>query len=134
MPVITDAGTVREILDHIGESTQPPRIAPARGAPLWEATRASEQAGNDPQWYMSAQPVPEFEFDQRIAWRGAFFAYSGVGLCAGFSVYRFLALTRQFLPWEWARCRICHGSDDRNQIFDGMWGEMHDLHAQPTRG
>lgn len=65
---ITDVGTVREILDHIGESTQPPRIAPARGPPLWEAAMASEHVGNDPEWDMSAQPVPEFEFDQRIAW------------------------------------------------------------------
>jgi hypothetical protein len=65
---IDDASTVRKILDHIGESTQPPRIAPARGPPLWEAAMASGQAGNDPQWDMSAQPVPEFEFDQRIAW------------------------------------------------------------------
>jgi hypothetical protein len=65
---ITDTGTVRKILDHIGESAQPPRIAPARGPPLWEAARASEQAGNDPEWDMSAQPVPEFEFDQRIVW------------------------------------------------------------------
>ena len=29
---------------------------------------AQERAGNDPEWDMSAQPVPEFEFDQRIAW------------------------------------------------------------------
>lgn len=65
---ITDADTVRKILDHIGESTQPPRIAPARGPPLWEAAMALEQAGNDPEWDMSAQLVPEFEFDQRIAW------------------------------------------------------------------
>lgn len=65
---IDDASTVREILDHIGESAQPPRIAPARGPPLWEAARASEQACNDPQWDMAAQPAPEFEFDQRIAW------------------------------------------------------------------
>jgi len=65
---ITEAGTVRKILDHLGESAQPPRIAPARGPPLWEAAVASEQAGNDPQWDMSAQPAPEFEFDQRIAW------------------------------------------------------------------
>lgn len=65
---IDDASAVRKILDHIGESTQPPRIAPARGPPLWEAARASEQAGNDHQWDMVAQPVPEFEFDQRIAW------------------------------------------------------------------
>jgi len=27
---ITDTGTVRKILDHLGESAQPPRIAPAR--------------------------------------------------------------------------------------------------------
>jgi len=31
---INDAGTVNKILDHIGESTRPPRIAPARGPPL----------------------------------------------------------------------------------------------------
>ena len=45
-----------------------PRIAPARGPPLWEAAAAAEQAENDPQWDSSAQPTPEIEFDQRIAW------------------------------------------------------------------
>lgn len=65
---IDDASAVQKILDHIGESAQPPRIAPAREPPLWEAARASEQACNDPQWDMAAQPTPEFEFDQRIAW------------------------------------------------------------------
>ena len=44
---INDAGTVTKILDQIGESTQPPRISPARGPPLWEA--AAQQADNDPQ-------------------------------------------------------------------------------------
>ena len=34
---INDTGTVKKILDHIGESTQPPRIAFAREPPLWEA-------------------------------------------------------------------------------------------------
>ena len=63
---INDAGTVKKILDHIGESTQPPRIAPARGPPLWEA--AAEPAQNDPQWDWSARPAPEIEFDQRVAW------------------------------------------------------------------
>jgi hypothetical protein len=63
---INDAGTVTKILGHIGESTRPPRIAPARGPPLWEA--AAEQAGNDPQWDSSAQSASEIEFDQRIAW------------------------------------------------------------------
>ena len=65
---INDVGTVKKILDHIGESTQPPRIAPARGPPLWDAALASEQAENDPQWDSSAQHTPEVEFDQRIAW------------------------------------------------------------------
>jgi len=65
---ITETSTMRKILDHIGESTLPPCIAPARGPPLWEAARASEQAGNDPEWDSAAQPEPEFEFDQHIAW------------------------------------------------------------------
>ena len=66
---ITDAGTVRKILDHLGESAQPPRIAPARGPPLWELEQAHRhQAGNDPQWDSTPQPEPVFEFDQRVAW------------------------------------------------------------------
>ena len=65
---ITEAGTVRKILEHLGESAQPPRIAPARGPPLWEAAMASERAGNDSQWDSAAQPEPVFEFDQSIAW------------------------------------------------------------------
>jgi len=65
---IIEGSTVRKILDHLGESAQPPRIAPARGPPLWEAAMASERAGNDSQWDSAAQPEPVFEFDQRIAW------------------------------------------------------------------
>ena len=65
---ITDTGSVRKILDHISESTLPPKVTPARVPPLREAAMASEQACNDPLWDMSAQPVPEFEFDQRITW------------------------------------------------------------------
>ncbi|MBI5861319.1 MAG: hypothetical protein HZB64_03940 [Rhodocyclales bacterium] len=59
---------MKNILDHIGESTQTPRIAPARGPPLWEAAAAAEQADNDQQWEQTAQPGPDVEFDQRIAW------------------------------------------------------------------
>ena len=65
---INDASDVRKILDHIGESAQPPRIAPARGPPLWELAAVSAQAGNDPEWDRSVQPVPGIEFDQRVAW------------------------------------------------------------------
>ena len=37
---ITDAQTVRAILAHLGERTAPPRIAPARGPPLWDLPEA----------------------------------------------------------------------------------------------
>ena len=65
---VNDPAAVSKILDRIGESTQPPRIAPARGSPLWEAAAAAGQAENDPQWDSLAKPAPEIEFDQRIAW------------------------------------------------------------------
>jgi hypothetical protein len=54
---------VGEILSHLGEPTSPPPIAPARGPPLWEITDA-EQGEFDP----PAQPAPDYQFDQRIAW------------------------------------------------------------------
>jgi len=59
---IIDAGTVKKILEHICESTLPPRIAPAREPPLWDAVADFGQAGNDSQWDTSAQSEPEFEF------------------------------------------------------------------------
>jgi hypothetical protein len=62
--IIDEASDVRKILDHIGEASQPPVIPPARGPPLWEL--AAAQAGNDPEWD-TAQPVPEPEYDQRVA-------------------------------------------------------------------
>ena len=65
---ITEAPAVRQILAHLGEATSPPRLAPARGPPLWEMPlgrcRMPGQRGFDPQ----AQPAPDYEFDQRITW------------------------------------------------------------------
>lgn len=66
--LINDAGNVRKIIDHIGESAQPPRIAPARGPTLWEMATATKQAENDQQWDQAAQPEREVEFDQSVAW------------------------------------------------------------------
>ncbi|MEK7737392.1 MAG: transposase [Pseudomonadota bacterium] len=60
---IIEAQVVREILTHLGEPTSPPRMAPARGPPLWEAAMTG-QSSNDP----LPQPEPAYEFDQRIAW------------------------------------------------------------------
>jgi hypothetical protein len=65
---INEASTVRQILEHVGEPTRPPRIAPARGPPLWEAAAASPLEGNAPHWELAAQPLPAVEFDQRLAW------------------------------------------------------------------
>ena len=51
---ITEPSTVRQMLDHLGEATRPPRFAPprfapARGPPLWAAAAAAA-ASNDPAW------------------------------------------------------------------------------------
>lgn len=59
---ITEAVAVRDILAHLGEPTAPPRMAPARGPPLWEVPVAGH--GGDTQ----TQSTPDDEFDQRIAW------------------------------------------------------------------
>jgi hypothetical protein len=64
---ITDTATVRDILAHLGEPTAPPRIAPARGPPLWEAAGA-EWVDPRPPGVPSTQPEPAYAFDQRIAW------------------------------------------------------------------
>ncbi len=64
---ITEPRTVRQILDHLGEPSRPPRFAPARGPPLWEVVAAAPPAANDPRWEQD-QPLPEIEFDQRLAW------------------------------------------------------------------
>ena len=60
---LTDPAAVRAILAHLGEPTAPPRIAPARGPPLWDLP----DAGAD-HCHPHAQPAPEYEFDQRLAW------------------------------------------------------------------
>ena len=68
--VITEASPVQRILNHIGEPPTPPRIAPARGPPLWEQDDSvavfldEERFAGGP----LAQPQPEYEFDQRVTW------------------------------------------------------------------
>ena len=51
------------ILAHLGEATSRPRLMPARGPPLWEML----DAGWD-EYHLRAQPAPDYDFDQRIAW------------------------------------------------------------------
>jgi hypothetical protein len=60
---VTEAVAVQKILAHLGEETSPPRLAKARGPPLWEM-QDTASVEFDPQ----TQPEPDYEFDQRVAW------------------------------------------------------------------
>ena len=68
---MTEGVQIRQILEHIGVDTRAPRIAPARGPPLWGACDAqgADGAGQgapiDPDRGESAQTAPEDVFDQR---------------------------------------------------------------------
>ena len=39
---ITHSAEIRQLLDHIGVASEPPRISPARGPPLWEDGDAAD--------------------------------------------------------------------------------------------
>jgi len=67
---ITEGAQIRQILDHIGVDSQAPRIAPARGPPLWEDCDAQMGEGVEIEldWDLAAQPAPDCEVDQRINW------------------------------------------------------------------
>lgn len=67
MPIIafvTDASTIRDILGYLDEPAAPPRIAPARGPPPWEAADPEHEPAADP----LLQRAPAFAFDQRLGW------------------------------------------------------------------
>ena len=55
---ITDAAARRDILAHLGESIPPPRIAPARGPPLWEAAGAEHDLSADARHSSSTNASP----------------------------------------------------------------------------
>lgn len=69
---ITHSADIRHILDHIGADSEPPRISPARGPPLWDDcsdAQMDDGAQTEPaDWGLAAQPAPDFEVDQRISW------------------------------------------------------------------
>jgi hypothetical protein len=60
---VTEAAPVQRILAHIGEPTEPPPIAPARGPPAWD-----DDSQPTPDWDLLGQPEPDVEFDQRVSW------------------------------------------------------------------
>ena len=65
---ITEGAQIRKILEHIGVDSQPPRIAPARGSPLWDDCDAQMGEGVqiEPEWDLAAQAAPAFNADQRV--------------------------------------------------------------------
>jgi hypothetical protein len=69
---ITHSAEIRQILDHIGVDSEPPRLSPARGPPLWDGGDADAQRGEEgeaePDWELAAQPTPDYEVDQRVSW------------------------------------------------------------------
>ena len=73
---ITEGVQIRQILEHIGVDTQAPRIAPARGPPLWDecdaqgadAAALGEGARIEPDWGEAAQAAPDDALDQRTDW------------------------------------------------------------------
>jgi len=67
---ITEGTQIRKILDHIGVESEPPRIAPARGPPLWDDcdVQVGEGVEVEPDWDLVAQPAPDYEVDQRVNW------------------------------------------------------------------
>jgi hypothetical protein len=68
---ITHSADIRQILGHIRVESEPPKISPARGAPLWDDfgdAQVGEGAQIDPDWDLAAQPAPDCEVDQRINW------------------------------------------------------------------
>ena len=68
---ITHSADIRQILNHIGADSEPPHISLARGPPLWD-DEGDAQMGDgvqtQPDWEMAAQPVPDYEVDQRVNW------------------------------------------------------------------
>jgi hypothetical protein len=61
---VTEREPVARILSAIGEPTQPPRVAPARGPPRPSDSVAEPMAA----WDELGQSTPEFQYDQTISW------------------------------------------------------------------
>ena len=60
-----------KILDHIKVETQAPRIAPARGPPLWDdcgVQEVGEGVEAEPDCDLANQSPPDYPDDQRTAW------------------------------------------------------------------
>jgi hypothetical protein len=57
---LTHEPAIHSTLTHLGEPTAPPKVAPARGPPLWEQAAQFH-------WDHTPAPAPEYVFDQRVS-------------------------------------------------------------------
>jgi hypothetical protein len=67
---ITYSADIRHLLAHIVAESEPPRITPARGPPLWDGCDVPMGDGDEvePDWDEAAQLAPDFEVGQRVIW------------------------------------------------------------------
>ena len=69
---IKDGTAIRKILEHIGVDPTPPKIAPARGPPLWDGcdVDVEEYVADPDAWNYVAQRTPDSDpqIDQSIGW------------------------------------------------------------------
>jgi len=118
---ITETAVMKAIPGHLDEPTSPPRLQPARGPPLWEMAHALQDE-SDPQ----AQPAPDYEFDQRIAWWGKRRTDSLVG---GYS-----CLWPPERQTSAAQVATCTDNGSAGAAFSGAVRknrhEIHDLHRR----
>jgi hypothetical protein len=64
---ITHSVDIRQMLDHIGVDSEPPRLSPARGPPLWDAgAQVCADGHAEPDWVLVGQPAPDYKVDQRV--------------------------------------------------------------------
>ncbi len=61
---VTEPSSVKAILGHLGLPIEAPRVAPARGPPD-DSPGLDQSSHVDPS---TPEPVPEYEFDQRVSW------------------------------------------------------------------
>jgi hypothetical protein len=59
---ITEGAQIRKRLNHIGVDSEPPRLSPARGPPLWEDCDAQvdDRVQIAPDWDLAEQPAPDY--------------------------------------------------------------------------
>ena len=62
---ITEVDPIHRVLNHIGEPTTPPLIAPARAPPDSGDADFDQSPLHESE---QTEPVPEFEYDQTVTW------------------------------------------------------------------